>query len=70
MTEMKINSINLCATWNYASKNPACVCSRPLHMPTANEVQKKLFREIMLLQENVVIHSIKNVLIIILKIIW
>lgn len=42
MAEMKINSINLNVVWSYASKNTDCICSRPLHMPTANEIQKKV----------------------------
>ncbi len=42
MTDFKINSINICAGWSYSSKNQTCICSRPFHLPTANEVQKKV----------------------------
>jgi hypothetical protein len=38
--KLELNSINLVATWKYSSKNIDCICKRPLHLPTVNEIDR------------------------------
>jgi hypothetical protein len=38
---IKVNDINLIATWNYTSVHSECVCKRSLHLPTVNQVENK-----------------------------
>jgi hypothetical protein len=41
MATINVTDLELVASWNYNSKNKECVCNRSIHLPTANQVEKK-----------------------------